>query len=75
MALALYIEGAEAGYLAGEKGAAEKFFITALKNARSVLDKSRLYEMKLHVCMGLQQFAEALQLGRKALNILGLRLP
>ncbi|MCK5055454.1 MAG: AAA family ATPase [Candidatus Aminicenantes bacterium] len=75
LALALYIEGAEAGYLAGEKGAAEKFFITALKNARSVLDKSRLYEMKLHVCMGLQQFAEALQLGRKALNILGLRLP
>lgn len=75
LALDLGIEGAEAGYLAAEHEEAEKLFEIVRQNTTNALDQSRLFEMKLHVCMGEQNFDEALRLGREAVSILGLHLP
>jgi len=75
LVLALYTECGEVGYLTGRYEEAEGFFTAVLENAKKRLDKIKVYEIKLHICTGMQKYMEAVKLCREALNILGFPLP
>ena len=75
LALVLYTEAGEVGYLTGKNAQAEKYFAAVFENAKNILDKINVYEIKMHICMGQQKFPESTQFGREALKMLGLRMP
>lgn len=75
LTLALYTASSEAGYLAGEFEEAEKYFTAVLENAKELLDKIKMYEIKIHVFIWLEKNIEAVNLSREALKMLGLQMP
>jgi len=75
LTLALYVESGEVGYLTGDHEQAERFFDVVLDKAKTTLDKLRIYEVKIPTYTGCHKYKEALQLGKEALRMLGVRLP
>jgi predicted ATPase/GAF domain-containing protein len=75
LTLSLFIASCEAGFLTGKHEEAERFFKSILENAKEVLDKIKIYEIKIHVFVSLQKNIEAVQLCREALSLLGKQMP
>ncbi|MFC2156112.1 hypothetical protein ACFLRB_06460 [Acidobacteriota bacterium] len=59
----------------GEFEEAEKCFAAVLENARGILDKIKMYEIKIQVFIGLEKSIEAVNLSREVLKMLGLPMP
>ena len=76
LTMSLFIEGCETGFLCRDYRQAEKFFNEITCNSKSPLDKVKAYEVKIAIYTTiLDRREEAIQLGIKALSILGFRMP
>jgi predicted ATPase/serine phosphatase RsbU (regulator of sigma subunit) len=75
LTLALYSEGGEAMYLAGKNQGAEEYFETVLTNAVEPLDKVKIYSIQVPLHTENSRRDKAIELGRKALALLGVNLP
>ncbi|MDY7075516.1 MAG: PAS domain S-box protein [Chloroflexota bacterium] len=75
LTLSLYAEMSEVKYLTGDQEQAERFFDEVLRNAERLLDKIRVYEVKITSYTVLNKRKEALNLGIDALLMLGLDMP
>ncbi|MCP4150061.1 MAG: AAA family ATPase [bacterium] len=75
LALALHTECGEAGYLSGHLEEADLFFDIVIKEARTPLDKLKVYEIKILILTGMHKPKEALELGKEALKMLDFPMP
>lgn len=75
LSLALYTEAAEAAFLCGSIEEMGKFIDTVVQYAKNVLDKLRVYEIKMIYLAGKYKYQEALDIGLNALKLLGVKLP
>jgi predicted ATPase/signal transduction histidine kinase len=71
LTLALYIEAAEVEYLNVDFERASILIETVLKMANSLLDKIKVYELKIQFYVAQNQMSTAVDTGVKALEILG----
>ncbi|MBW4629367.1 MAG: PAS domain S-box protein [Brasilonema octagenarum HA4186-MV1] len=75
LTLALYEEAAEAAYLNRDFITMEQLALVVLKNAKTVLDKIRVYDAKIQAFVSEGNLKEAVQIGLQVLNLLGVILP
>ena len=75
LTLELYVESAEAAYLNGEFDEMERLIQIVLQQVRTVLDKVKVYEVKLQALYSQSQFIQALQTGLQVVNLLGILFP
>lgn len=75
LTLSLYIEGAEAAYLSGDFQLMDKLARVVLKNAGTLADKVKVYEILIESYLAQNKPLESMQAGLKALRLLGVRLP
>ncbi|MDY6880661.1 MAG: AAA family ATPase [Thermodesulfobacteriota bacterium] len=73
--LALYTEMGETSYLTGDNEQADAIFDVVIQNARSLLDKVRVYETKITSYTVGNRREEALMLGMEALSLLDFPMP
>ncbi|AUI68593.2 AAA family ATPase [Beggiatoa leptomitoformis] len=73
--LAVTTEGAEVAYYIGDADEMERLALRVLRNARSLLDKIRIYEVRIQAARAQGRFRDALNIARHALRKLGIRLP
>ncbi|MEO5356860.1 MAG: response regulator [Nitrospirae bacterium YQR-1] len=71
----LYKELAEALYLTGNFDDSRQLISLILENSRSSIDKSELYCMLIYQYSVTAQYEEAIEAGRRALELLGVTLP
>lgn len=71
----LYAEQSQCEYLAGHYDNAEQLFDLLLAKARTDLEKAGVYVTKILLNSNMERHHKTLQLGKKALNILGVNLP
>ncbi|MBW4505231.1 MAG: AAA family ATPase [Scytonematopsis contorta HA4267-MV1] len=70
--LALYTEATEVAHLSGEFEQVEQKAETVLKWGRSLLDKVKVYEIRILSCIAQNKLLGALQIGRDVLELLGI---
>ncbi len=75
LAVSLHIEAGEAEYLVGNHENAGEYFNEVLANAKDIMDKVRVYTVQIPLNTANLQRDKALELGRKALQLLGIRMP
>jgi PAS domain S-box-containing protein len=75
LSLQLHLEAAEAAYLSTDFSAVEGFTRTVLSRATSLLDKVRVYEVKILSLIAERKLIEAIQTGLSVLATLGVELP
>ncbi|MCD8486702.1 MAG: AAA family ATPase [Desertifilum sp.] len=75
LTLAIYQEAAEVAYLSSQFEQMQAFIDGVLQNARTLLDKIPVYDVKLHACMARNHLLEAIQTGLQVLQLLGLQFP
>jgi predicted ATPase len=75
LALALYVEAAETAYLSSGLEQAEPLIAIVLRQAKTVIDKVKAYEVYLHAYAARHQPMVALSTGLQVLKLLGLSLP
>jgi len=75
LSLALYEEGAEAAYLSGDFEQMERWIEVVLQQAKTVLDKVKVYEVKIQAYQAQNQLENALQTGLQVLEQLGVKFP
>ncbi len=75
LALQLYSEGAEAGFLSGNHGLMEEWIDLVLQNAATELDKVRVYEIRIKSYIARQKLFDALQTALQVLELLGMNFP
>ena len=75
LTLALTTAAAETVYLSHNFDRMEQLIQTVLNQARSVLDKVKVYEIEIQALKAQKQFEAALKLGISALQVLGVTLP
>ncbi|MDJ0554948.1 MAG: AAA family ATPase [Microcoleaceae cyanobacterium MO_207.B10] len=75
LTLLLYQSAAEAAYLNGEYDEMERLIEVVLQEAKSLLEKVRVYEIKLQAYSLRKQFVEAIQTAFYVLNLLGITFP
>ncbi len=75
LCLELFAVCCETSFQAGREDESATCFAAVLENARTPMDKISVYEIMIHNRMGVQEFSQALQLGREALALLGIHLP
>ncbi|MCP4136965.1 MAG: serine/threonine-protein kinase PknK, partial [bacterium] len=73
--VSLYIEWSEAEYVATHFEEAEELFRVILENAKTLLDKVKVYTLEIYHYTSQMKLQEALDVGRKALKELGVILP
>ncbi len=73
--LTLSIEAAEAAYLSGQFEQIEKLISAVLENAIQLLDKVKIYEVKIAACMAQNQILAAIDTGLTVLKLLGINIP
>jgi predicted ATPase/tRNA A-37 threonylcarbamoyl transferase component Bud32 len=71
----IYLELAECDHLCGDSGNAEKVFEIILLNARSAIDKAKVYEKEIHYYSNLSRFNDSYEAARKALKLFKINLP
>ena len=71
----LNMELGETHYVNNNFKAADKYFNTILKIARTPLEKLKVYKLKIVISTGQSKPDEAVRIGLEALGILGLKLP
>ncbi|MGK7921109.1 MAG: AAA family ATPase, partial [Trichodesmium sp.] len=72
LTLTLHESAAEATYLNGDFEAMEKLVDTILEKANNLLDKMKVYEIKIQAYIGMTKLQEALTLGLSVLSLLGI---
>jgi predicted ATPase/serine phosphatase RsbU (regulator of sigma subunit) len=75
LTLALYVDACEAAYLCADFQQMEQLASAVLQRAKTVLDKVKVYEVKMQACASQNQLREAVITGLEALKLLGVRLP
>ncbi|OKH43055.1 PAS sensor protein [Calothrix sp. HK-06] len=73
--LALYIEAAEAAYLCGHLDEMERLVSVVLQHGKVVLDKVKVYEVKIAAYAAQGKLIEAIDIGIAVLKVLGVNLP
>jgi predicted ATPase/signal transduction histidine kinase/DNA-binding NarL/FixJ family response regulator/tRNA A-37 threonylcarbamoyl transferase component Bud32 len=74
LTLALHQEAAEAAFLSGDFEQMEQLAEVVLKQAKTQLDKVKVYELRIKACEVQRKLLEAVKLGLQALEILGVKL-
>ncbi len=75
LALALHEEAAEAAYLSGDFEQMEQLADTVLQQALTLLDKVKVYDVKIQAAVAQGNPKEAIKIGLVVLNLLGVSLP
>jgi PAS domain S-box-containing protein len=75
LALMLHEEAAEAAYLCGNLDEMERLATIVLQQARSILDKVKVYEVKIQTCIAQTRLMDAIALGLQVLAQLGVMIP
>ena len=75
LTLALYESGVETGYLNGDFEQMEKWATIVLQQAKTPIDKMKVYEVKIQACMAQVKQLEAITIGLQALELLGISFP
>ncbi|WP_341739531.1 SpoIIE family protein phosphatase [Microcoleus sp. CAWBG640] len=75
LTLALHEEAAEAAYLCGDFIAIEQLADLVLEQARTLLDKVKVYEVKIQAAIAQGNIKEGIKIGLVVLNLLGVILP
>jgi PAS domain S-box-containing protein len=75
LTLGLYEEAAEAMYLNGEFEQMEQLAETVLQNANALLDKIKVYQVKIQALKAQNQIKQSLNFGLDILKLLGIDLP
>ncbi|WP_448267348.1 diguanylate cyclase domain-containing protein [Nostoc sp. DSM 114159] len=73
--LDLYTTAAEAAYLNPDLALMESFVEAVLSQAKTVLDKVKVYEVKIQAYTAQSKFSEAINIALEVLNSLGVNLP
>ncbi|BAZ14352.1 ATP-binding region ATPase domain protein [Calothrix sp. NIES-4071] len=72
--LALYVEAVETAYLCGQFEEMEKLISIVLRHAKVLLDKVKVYEVKISAYVAQRKLQEAVDTGLTVLKLLGIRL-
>ncbi|MBD1867243.1 PAS domain S-box protein [Cyanobacteria bacterium FACHB-471] len=75
LTLALYEEAVEAAYLCGDFVEMEQWITVVLQQAKTVLDKVKVYEVKIQTCVAQTRLMDAIALGLQVLKQLGINIP
>lgn len=75
LTLGLHVEGAEAAYLSGHAAEMEKLVELVLQHATSLLDKVKVYEVKLEAYFASARLKEMISTALPVLRPLGLNYP
>ncbi|MFB2919716.1 ATP-binding protein [Aerosakkonema funiforme] len=75
LTLKLYVESAEAAYLSGEFEEMKRLAEIVHKQAISLIDKVRVYEIEIQAYLAQTELQEALQTALDVLNLLGITFP
>ncbi len=75
LTLQLYIEGAESSFLSGNTPLMEQWVEVVLRNAATVLEKVRAYEIKIKFLIAQQKLLEAVRTSLHVLALLGVHFP
>jgi predicted ATPase/tRNA A-37 threonylcarbamoyl transferase component Bud32 len=73
--LVLHEEAAEAAYLNGHFDLMETWIEVVLRQAKTVLDKVKVYEVKMQAYQAQNQLEDALRTGLQVLQLLGIKFP
>lgn len=73
--LDIYTKRGKTEYLNGNFDEAEKYFAIVLNHAKNNLEKTTIYEIKITLYTSLNRLKEALEIGEKALELLGVTFP
>ncbi|MEG4810534.1 AAA family ATPase [Microcoleus sp. F8-D3] len=74
LTLPIYVETVEAEYLNGNFEQAEQFLEVVLQEAKTLLDRVKVYEVKIQSYISQYRFSEAIETGLEVLEKLGLSL-
>ncbi|MCP4137088.1 MAG: AAA family ATPase [bacterium] len=75
LALSLHEEAAEAAYLSTKNTQMEYHLEEVLKNSKTLLDKIKVYEIKIQACYSRYDLKEAIKIALPLLRSLGINLP
>jgi len=75
LTLSLYSEAVESTYLNGNYEDMEKWAEVVIKQATTMLEKVKIYEVKIQTSMAQSQQLEAVKIGLEVLNLMGISLP
>ncbi|MEG5060355.1 AAA family ATPase [Microcoleus sp. A2-C5] len=75
LTLFLYVESTEAAYLSTDFEQMEQLAATVLQHAKTILDKVKVYEVKILACIAATKQLEAIKIGLQVLPLLGVNLP
>ncbi len=75
LTLSLYEQAAEAAYLNADFANMERFTEAVLSQAKTVLDKVKVYEVKIVAHTAQSKFTSAIAIGLEVLKLLGVALP
>jgi len=75
LTLDLHTEASEAAYLNHDYDKMEQLFRRVCSEASSLLDKTRVYRIKIRAQKSSSRLTEAVETGEEILNMLGVRLP
>ncbi|MBI5568845.1 MAG: AAA family ATPase [Desulfomonile tiedjei] len=75
LALTLHVEAVEAAYLSTEFHETDRLTRIVLENARTLLDRVKVYEVAIRALAAQNKMVDAVDLARQVLRLLGVRLP
>ncbi len=75
LVLSLYVEGAEVAYLSGNFSQASELLEIVLKQAKTLLDKVKAYEIRIQSFVAQNMLVEAVDTALEILESLGVSLP
>jgi predicted ATPase/class 3 adenylate cyclase/GAF domain-containing protein len=75
LTLSLHEQAAEVSYLSTKLALMDQFFNAVLSQAKTVLDKVKVYEVKILAYIAQGKFNEAINIGFEVLKLLGIKLP
>ncbi len=75
LTLALFVEAAEAAYLSGNFEQQDQLTAVVLHQANKLLDKVKVYEVKIQAYIAQNQLTEAVQTALAVLKLLGVKFP
>ncbi len=75
LTVSLYVEAAEVAYLCGEFAAMQQWSDTVLNRATNLMDKVKVYEVKIQGGKANNQSLEAIATALKVLELLGVKFP
>jgi PAS domain S-box-containing protein len=75
LTLSLFTEAAEASYLSGQYDQMESIFHAVIENAKGLLDKVKIFEIKIQAFNAQYKLKEAISTAKHVLKLLGVKIP